>query len=199
MFECWWQNNGFEAWHLRGDLRGASRRWQHRLHDELWLWLNVSGEGVVWGKDHRIFLRPGLFGCFGGQEGEDWKWTRLPGHHEAEILVIPRDFMVGNFAEPAAAKNTPFARWLRGESGVAFVGKIAKEEAQLGRMLAAGWKSRTLPVRAKRLISAWTRRVLGAPQPPVPRASAKGRKRTSSQVSSRTETSHHIQCDGGTR
>ena len=198
MFECWWQNDGFEAWHLRGDLRGASRRWQHRLQDELWLWINHSGEGVVWGKDHRIFLRPDLFGCFGGQEGEDWKWTRLPGHHEAEILVIPRDFMIRNFGETAAKKNTPFARWLRGETGVAFAGKLGEEEQQLGKLLAAGWGSRTLPVRVKHSVSRWIQRILGAPQTVIPRASASGRRRTSSQVNSRKATSHHIQCDGGT-
>ncbi|WP_226895638.1 hypothetical protein [Luteolibacter marinus] len=166
MFECWWQNDGFEAWHLRGDLRGASRRWQHRLSDELWLWINVSGDGVVWGKEHRIFLRPELSGYFGGVEGEDWKWTRFPGHHEAEILVIPRDFMIRNFAAVAAAKNTPFARWMRGESGVAFVGTTGQELKHIGDLLARGWKSRHLPVRMQSSLERWTRQLLGVPSSP---------------------------------
>ena len=142
MFECWWQNEGFEAWHLRGDLRGASRRWQHRLQDELWLWFNDSGEGVVWGKDHRIFLKPGLFGCFGGQEGEDWKWTRLPGHHEGEILIVPRDYLARHFGEAAAAKKTPFARWLRGEKGVSFAGLMGTGEKRLAEKLASSQRRR---------------------------------------------------------
>lgn len=161
MFECWWQGDGFEAWRLRGDLRGASRRWQHRLHDELWLWINAAGEGVIWGKDHRIFLRDGLFGCFGGQEGEPWKWTRLPGHHEAEILIIPRAYLMEQFAEAAAAKKTPFARWLRGEQGMSFVGLSGREEQRLAKCLKAGWSSKRMPAAVKRALDAWVRRILG--------------------------------------
>lgn len=185
MFECWWQNEGFEAWRLRGDLRGASRRWQHRLNDELWLWINVSGEGVVWGRDHRIFLKPGLFGCFGGQDGEDWKWTRLPGHHEAEILIIPRDHLIRRFGEAAAVGNTPFARWLRGEHGVSFAGLTGVEEERLARLLAAGWHSRTLPASVDQAVGQWVKRILGAPQDPRLLTSVKVRKRRRSAVKSR--------------
>lgn len=193
MFECWWQNEGFEAWRLRGDLRGASRRWQHRLHDELWLWINASGEGVVWGKDHRIFLKPGLFGCFGGQEGEDWKWTRLPGHHEAEILIIPRDHLVRHFGETAAAKNTPFARWLRGEQGVSFTGLAGREEKKLAALLSAGWRSKAMPSAVKKSLGRWFGRILGVPQDLMPLASAKGRKRKPRTVSTRKAASYQIQ------
>lgn len=167
MFECWWQYEGFEAWHLRGDLRKASRRWQHRLHDELWIWVNVAGEGVVWGNDHRIFLRPGLFGCFGGQDGEAWKWTRMPGEHEAEILVIPRAYVAKHFGNLASEKNTPFARWLRGDSGVAFVGKIDGDMQWMGDLLSRGWKSRKIPVRLRNSFSRWVHRILGVAAQPT--------------------------------
>ncbi len=193
MFECWWQNEGFEAWRLRGDLRGASRRWQHRLHDELWLWINASGEGVVWGKDHRIFLKPGLFGCFGGQESEDWKWTRLPGHHEAEILIIPREHLVRHFGEAAAARNTPFARWLRGEQGVSFTGLAGREEKKLAALLAAGWRSKSMPAAVQRALGRWVERILGATQDLMPLASAKGRKRRPKTVRTKNTTSYQIQ------
>ena len=182
MFECWWQGDGFEAWRLRGDLRGASRRWQHRLHDELWLWVNTSGEGVIWGKDHRIFLKDGLFGCFGGQEGEAWKWTRLPGHHEAEILIIPRAYLAENFAGAASKKNTPFARWLRGEQGMSLAGLSGREEKRLATLLAAGWSSKHLPCPVKRALERWVQRILGIDQTFMPRASACGRKRSRNQV-----------------
>ena len=193
MFHCWWQQDGFEAWHLRGDLRGASRRWQHRLHDELWLWINASGEGLVWGKDHRIFLKEGLFGCFGGQEGEPWKWTRLPGHHEAEILIIPRDYLTANFAAAAAAKHTPFAKWLRGEQGMSFVGLSAREEKRLATLLRKGWTSKRMPAPVKRALDRWVQRILGMDQALIPRASACGRKRTRSQVRKMNPASHKIQ------
>lgn len=182
MFECWWQDGGFEAWRLRGDLRGASRRWQHRLHDELWLWVNADGEGVIWGKDHRIFLKAGLFGCFGGQEGEPWKWTRLPGHHEAEILIIPREYLSANFGAVAAAKNTPFAKWLRGEQGMSFAGLSGREEKRVGTLLAKGWSAKRMPVAVKRALGSWVQRILGTDQALMPRASACGRKRTRNQV-----------------
>ena len=193
MFECWWQNEGFEAWRLRGDLRGASRRWQHRLHDELWLWINASGEGVVWGKDHRIFLKPGLFGCFGGQDGEDWKWTRLPGHHDAEILIIPRDYLVRHFGEAAAARNTPFARWLRGEQGVSFTGLAGREEKKIAALLAAGWRSKSMPAAVQRSLGRWVERILGATQDLMPLASAKGRRRRPTRVKARKAASYQSQ------
>jgi hypothetical protein len=197
MFECWWQNDGFEAWRLQGDLRGASRRWQHRLHDELWLWLNDAGEGVVWGKDHRIFLKPGLFGCFGGQEGEDWKWTRLPGHHAGEILIIPRAYLLRHFGEAAAEKRTPFARWLRGEKGVSFAGLMGPSEKRLMKRLAAGWKTRGLPAPVRRDLHAWVSGLLASTLAPMPRASAYGRKRTKTQVSSTKPMSYHSQSAAG--
>lgn len=197
MFECWWQNEGFEAWHLRGDLRGASRRWQHRLHDELWLWFNDSGEGVVWGKDHRIFLKPGLFGCFGGQDGEDWKWTRLPGHHVGEILIIPREWLVRHAGEAAATKGTSFARWLRGEKGVSFAGLMGAGEKNLAKRLTAGWKSRALPATVERDLHAWVSGLLGATPVPMPRASACGRKRANTQVSSTKPMSYQSQSAAG--
>lgn len=193
MFECWWQDNGFEAWRLRGDLRGASRRWQHRLNDELWLWVNSSGDGVVWGRDHRIFLREGLFGCFGGQEGEDWKWTRLPGHHEAEILIIPREYLIENFGELVEGKKTPFARWMRGERGLSFAGLVAKEEKRLAARLATGWKSKRMPALAKRALDRWIMRIVEAPQlPAIPCASECGRKRTKTQVKTTKPISQKI-------
>lgn len=197
MFECWWQNEGFEAWHLRGDLRGASRRWQHRLHDELWLWFNDSGEGVVWGKDHRIFLKPGLFGCFGGQDGEDWKWTRLPGQHTGEILIVPREHLVRHFGGAASAKKTPFARWLRGEKGVSFAGLMGTGERRLAKRLIAGWKSRSLPMTLERDLHAWVSGLLGAAT--MPRASACGRKRTKTQVNSTKPMSYQSQSAAGTK
>jgi hypothetical protein len=197
MFECWWENDGFEAWHLRGDLRGASRRWQHRLHDELWLWLNDSGEGVVWGKAHRIFLKPGLFGCFGGQEGEDWKWTRLPGHHAGEILIVPRAYLLQHFGAAAAEKKTPFARWLRGEKGMSFAGLMSPAEKRLAKRLAAGWKTRGLPTAVSRDLHSWVSALLSPTLAAMPRASACGRKRTKIQVSSTQPMSYQSQSSAG--
>jgi hypothetical protein len=192
MFECWWQQEGFEAWRLRGDLHGASRRWQHRLHDELWLWINASGEGLVWGKDHRIFLKEGLFGFFGGQEGEPWKWTRLPGHHEAEILIIPREYLTANFGAAAEAKGTPFARWLRGEGGMSFAGLSGPEEKRLAALLARGWGSKRMPAAVQRVLLQWVQRILGMDQALIPRASACGRRRTRNQVRKTNPASHQI-------
>jgi hypothetical protein len=197
MFECWWQNEGFEAWRLDGDLRGASRRWQHRLHDELWLWFNDSGEGVVWGKNHGIFLKPGLFGCFGGGEGEDWKWTRLPGQHAGQILIVPRDWLTTRCGAAGAGKRTPFSRWLRGECGVAFVGLMGGVEKKLATRLAAGWKSRTLPPKFAAELQDWVSGLLGSSPAAMPRASACGRRRTSTQVSSTKPMSYHSQSTAG--
>lgn len=197
MFECRWQAEGFECWELRGDLRGASRRWQHRLGEELWLWLNVAGEGVVWGKEHRIFLKPGLFGCFGAAEMEAWKWTRLPGGHEGRILVIPREFVVACLAE---AKALPLRtrRWLQGEAGLSFAALMGVRERRLLQRLATAAGQRPLSAALRRALAACLRGVLVAqPGRLMPNSAARGRSRTSSQVSTTKPRSHQSHCKGG--
>lgn len=194
MFECWWQWDGFEAWRLRGDLRGASRRWQHRLGDEMWLWLNRSGEGVVWGRDHRIFLKDGLFGCFAGEEGEDWKWTRLPGHHEAEILVIPRERAV-RLAVGGVTRDPRMRGWIDGGGGLSFAGLMGPAERLLLERLRRGWKSRAMPASCRRALEVWLMPPVA--QARIPRAAACGRSRSSTQVRSTKTASHQNHWEAG--
>lgn len=207
MFECRWQRDGFECWELRGDLRGASRRWQHRLGEELWLWLNAAGEGVVWGREHRIFLKPGLFGCFGAAETEAWKWTRLPGTHQGRILVIPRAFVQESLAaatttahahaDTATAAVPPpprTARWLRGEAGLSFAALMGSRERRLLELLAAADGARPLPAPLRRALAACLRGwLLTQPRRRMPRAAARGRSRSRNQVSRMKPASHQGQ------
>lgn len=194
MFECWWHGGGFEAWRLRGDLRGVSKRWQHRLGDELWLWFNRSGEGVVWGRDHRIFLKEGLYGCFAGEEGEDWKWTRLPGRHEAEILVIPRE-QVARLIHERGARDPRLRAWPGGGKGLSFAGLMGSAEWLLLERLKKGWKSQSLPSGFLRELEGWFQ--LPEPQVSRPRAAACGRSRRSAQVMTTKPMSHQSQCEAG--
>jgi hypothetical protein len=193
MFECSWEREGFECWNLRGDLRGASRRWQHRLGDELWLWLNLSGQGVVWGKEHRTFLKPGLFGCFASQEEEAWKWTRLPGQHEGRILVIPKNHIL-TLASRGRKLDTRASKWLRGEAGLAFVGLMGAPEHRLAELLLGNWRSPALPSSVRRSLDTCLTGILrGAPQSPrIPRSAANGRILTRNQVSKMNPASHPI-------
>lgn len=194
MFECCWEREGFECWNLRGDLRGASRRWQHRLgSEELWLWLNLSGQGVVWGKEHRIFLKPGLFGCFGGQEEKDWKWTRLPGQHEGRILVIPKEHIM-TLAANGKAMDTRASKWLRGESGLAFVGLMGAAEHRLSELLMGNWRSKNLPASVRRTLDSCLGGVLkpAIQSPRIPRSAAKGRLLARNQVNKMNPASHPI-------
>lgn len=122
---------GVSCWRLGGRSVHAGSTWQTRVSGEVWLWLNHSGEGVIWGAEDRMFLRPGMYAIFGEDSEEKWRWTRLPGDHVAEVVVISRAWMARKLGESSRLVHPRFAEWLQGGGKMAFAGLMSGPEREL--------------------------------------------------------------------
>ncbi len=131
----WHERDGLSCWHLRGRARHGGSRWQTRVSGEVWLWLNRSGEGVIWGAQDRMYLRPGMYAIFGEESGDCWRWTRLPGSHEVEVVVFRREWLAGQTGDGASG-NPRFAAWLEKGGKLAFSGLMTLAEHRLADDLA---------------------------------------------------------------
>lgn len=134
-WELWWELAGVKAWRVEGLSRRAGSRWQHRMEGEIWIWLNVEGEGVVWGQEDRVFLRPGMYAILGDDRGERWFWTRLPGRHRAVVLVIARPWLARRIGERAGLLHPDFLAWLKEGAKLAFAGLMTGPEKRLEESL----------------------------------------------------------------
>ncbi len=129
--ERWMDLGGLSCWRLAGRSVHAGSTWQTRISGEIWLWLNGSGEGVIWGAEDRMFLRPGMYAIFGEDSEEKWRWTRLPGSHEAEVVVISRAWIARRLGDSSRHVHPRFAEWLRGGGKIAFAGLMSRPEKEL--------------------------------------------------------------------
>lgn len=139
-WERWLAWSGVSCWRLRGRAAHGGSTWQTPVSGEVWIWLNRQGEGVIWGSEDRMYLRPGMYAIFGEDEPERWRWTRLPGDHEAEVVVISRAWLARRLGNTVDHVHERFASWLRGGGKMAFSGLMTGPEqdlaAGLGRMVA---------------------------------------------------------------
>lgn len=126
---------GVSCWRLRGRSARAGSNWQADLEREVWIWLNLKGEGMIWGPEDRMFLKPGMYAIIGAAEAERWRWTRLPGEHEAELLVISRPWLARRLGGYREHVHPDFASWLDGEGKLAFAGLMMASEKHLGTSL----------------------------------------------------------------
>ncbi|MFM2242773.1 MAG: hypothetical protein RLZ97_1628 [Verrucomicrobiota bacterium] len=132
----WLDLGGVACWRLRGRSVQAGSTWQARVAGEVWIWLNRGGEGVIWGKEDRMYLRPGMYAIF-GEDGEDrWRWTRLPGEHSAEVVVISRAWLARRIGGAMTHVHPQFAQWLAGGGRLAFAGLMSGPEKELADALA---------------------------------------------------------------
>src|SRR5690606_10893357 len=106
---------------------------------------------------------------FADQKGEEWKWTRLPGHHEAEILVVPREQVVRLVSE-RGARDPRIRAWLDGGEGLSFAGLMGFAERGILERLEKGWRTRYMPSGFLRALEGWLH--LPEPQGSIPRAAA---------------------------
>lgn len=135
--ERWLDLGGVACWRLGGRAAKAGSTWQTKVSGEVWIWLNRSGEGMIWGSEDRMYLRPGMYAIFGEDAEESWRWTRLPGEHEAEVVVISRAWLARRLGGSAAHVHPRFAEWLRGGGKVAFAGLMTGPERDLSEGLVA--------------------------------------------------------------
>lgn len=116
---------------LRGDLGEAQDRREAGGLEEVWVWLNRTGEGVVWGSEDRMFLRQWMYGIFGGVAEVGWRWTRLAGTQDVEVMVISRAWLARRIGGDGARLHPEFARWLEEGGRLAFAGLMTGPEGEL--------------------------------------------------------------------
>ena len=133
--ERWLDLGGVNCWRLRGRAASAGSTWQTKVSGEVWIWLNRSGEGMIWGSEDRMFLRPGMYAIFGEDEEDRWRWTRLPGEHEAEVVVISRAWLARRLGGAIEHVHPRYAEWLKGGGKVAFAGLMTGPEKDLADSL----------------------------------------------------------------
>lgn len=131
--EQWMDLGGVTCWRLRGRSVKAGSTWQAKISGEIWLWLNRSGEGMIWGAEDRMYFRPGMYVIFGEDEAEKWRWTRLPGEHHAEIVVISRAWLARRIG--SGHVHPEFGKWLEGGGKLAFAGLMTGPEKDLEQRL----------------------------------------------------------------
>jgi AraC-like DNA-binding protein len=123
---------------------------------EVWIWLNRTGEGMIWGAEDRMYLRPGMYAIFGEDARDRWRWTRLPGEHEAEVVVISRAWLARRLGNTVAHVHDRYADWLKGGGKLAFSGLMTGPERELAEGLRGmDAEQPATPMRAEARILEW--------------------------------------------
>lgn len=116
---------------ISGEILSTGWQWKIASSGSVWLWLNQQGTGLVWGKNDRFFLRPGMFAMTGGDAAGEWSCMRHPGQHQLEVVVIPREWLQGRLGNSPDALRHGLAQWLRESGQVAFCGLMGLWERDL--------------------------------------------------------------------
>lgn len=136
---------GVAMWHgaskelSHGQLVGQnfdeSWQWQVKAEGEIWLWLNGSGNGLLWGERDRIFLRPGLFALTGGDRFGHWVCRRSRGDHDLQIVRMRVDWLRERVGTSSASWHPGLRQWLQRGGAVSFCGLMGIWEKELSASL----------------------------------------------------------------
>lgn len=110
-------------------------KWRIRSAESVWLWLNVAGEGLLWGPRERFFLKPGMFALSGGGAEGLWTWIRHPGTHRLDWVAIPRAWLRQRVGTETGMLRGGLAGWLGSGGTVAFCGLMGVWERDLSDAL----------------------------------------------------------------
>lgn len=121
---------------LAGWTSSESWNWRIRSRREIWLWLNLEGEGLIWGESDRIYLRPGLFALTGGDTVGTWDCRRHAGCHHVKIIRMGSDWLRGRLGDHAGSLHGGLSDWKRTGGRVSFCGLMGVWEKDLGEALA---------------------------------------------------------------
>ncbi len=105
--------------------------WRITSQDAVWLWLNVSGDGLLWGAHDRFFLRPGMYALTGGGAKGEWACLRHVGDHRLEVIQFSRQWLVDRLGRIAPDLPLGLAGWLESDATVAFCGLMGIWEKEL--------------------------------------------------------------------
>jgi AraC-like DNA-binding protein len=155
--KTWWgENRGLRCGRLEGRIERSGWQWKISSSAAVWLWLNHEGSGLIWGKNDRFFLKPGMYAMTGGDEAGDWSCVRHPGEHRLEIVVISRDWLERRLGNQSDRLQPGLSKWLKGRGPVAFCGLMGLWERDLGNALArAGRESGPAKLMAEARVLEW--------------------------------------------
>lgn len=129
--ERWLERGGVMFYRLRGKHARGGTMQEQRTTGEVWIWLNRAGEGVVWGAEDRMYLRPGMYAILGDDANAPWKWTRLAGEHDLELVVMSRAWLCRKLGDTLGHVHPRFRDWLMGGGRLAFTGLMTGPELDL--------------------------------------------------------------------
>jgi AraC-like DNA-binding protein len=128
--------DGLRFGKISGEIQTTGWQWKVASSGSVWLWLNREGSGLVWGKSDRFYLRPGMFAMTGGDTAGEWTCMRHPGRHQLEMVVIPREWLLGRLGNSPDTLRNGLAQWIRESGQVAFCGLMGLWERDLCEALA---------------------------------------------------------------
>ncbi len=132
----WGRAQDLQTGRLVGSVAASGWKWRIRSAESVWLWLNVEGEGLIWGRSERFLLKPGMFAMIGGGAEDLWTCIRHPGDHRLDWVEIPRGWLRQRVGDEAADLRGGLAEWLRAGGPVAFCGLMGVWERDLCAALA---------------------------------------------------------------
>lgn len=135
--ESWWgEANGIRCGRISGRVSSGGWRWKVSSEGTIWLWLNRDGTGLLWGKNDRFMLKPGMYAMTGSGQKDDWSCVRYPGNHTLEVVVISREWLRDRLGKKADLIHPELEKWLRQGSLTGFCGLMGVWERELCDALA---------------------------------------------------------------
>jgi AraC-like DNA-binding protein len=133
----WWGDpNNLRCGRVVGRIASAGWRWKVSSEGAIWLWLNREGSGLVWGKNDRFILKPGMYAMTGGGKAGDWSCVRYPGTHCLEVVVISWEWLHERMGKNTAMLHPELGKWLQDGGNIAFCGLMGVWERELCDALA---------------------------------------------------------------
>ncbi|MFD0894142.1 helix-turn-helix transcriptional regulator [Luteolibacter ambystomatis] len=135
----WWRNGGgIRCGSMSGRVASAGCRFREASAGDVWLWLNRSGSGLVWGPGERFPVQPGMYALTGGVEEDEWTCIRYPGIHRMEIVRLSREWLSTHLGKQPEWLHPDLAKWLKDGGRLAFCGLMGLWEEDLGTALEKG-------------------------------------------------------------
>lgn len=133
----WWrESEDLRCGQVVGRIRSGGWRWNVSSEGAVWLWLNREGSGLVWGRDERFILKPGMYAMTGGSGAGDWSCLRYPGFHQLEVIVISRAWLKERLGKNPEWLHPELNHWLHQCKTIAFCGLMGVWERELCDALA---------------------------------------------------------------
>lgn len=132
----WWgRADDLRCGHVKGTIHDRAWQWRVSSEDAVWLWLNLKGEGLIWGDRDRFPLKPGMYAMTGGSVSGSWTCLRHPGEQHLHWVVISRTWLERRLENQVEGLRPGLAEWLAHGGPVAFCGLMGIWERDLAAAL----------------------------------------------------------------